>query len=511
MSIFRDDSLLARISKPGSLGNDEEAWRSVQATPPTTDGPIKDEEDPKLAQLLERIERMAGKTPRPRAETAGEGEAARPKASAASGRLPAAVTDAYIPLAKRTLEEMRITASEVEALTLKFLLARGDAVGRDIAEQIKIPFLLIDGILRQMKTDQTVVYRGANELNDYIYQLTDLGRERARRHAQHCTYFGAAPVSLDDYVESVRQQSLTKQRPKPAELESAFRDILLSKKMLNRLGPAVNSGRGMFLYGSPGNGKSSIAKRISQVFGKHVWIPRALGVDGEVIRIFDPLNHVEAPLPKGEGLLDQGTIDRRWVRIERPTIMVGGELTMSQLEVTQNIHTRICEAPLQMKSNCGTLVIDDFGRQRMRIDELLNRWIVPLEERIDYISLPSGKTIQVPFDQLIVFSTNLEPRDLVDEAFLRRIAYKIEISDPSDAEFRQLFRLVARGLEIEYRDEVIDYLIENHYRKTKRPFRCCHPRDLLSQVRAHCAYLDVPLEMTNEYFDVAVENYFAVM
>jgi len=184
---------------------------------------------------------------------------------------------------------------------------------------------------------------------------------------------------------------------------------------------------------------------------------------------------------------------------------------MAALEVTINTSTGVSEAPLQLKSNCGTLVIDDFGRQRMSIDELLNRWIVPLEMRYDFLNLPNGKKIQVPFDQLIIFSTNLEPRDLVDEAFLRRIPYKIEVIDPSEDEFRGLFKMTAPRLGFEFRPEPVEYLIENHYRRTDRAFRCCHPRDLLLQIRSFCAYKKRPLELTEEYFDTAVDIYFAVM
>jgi predicted ATPase with chaperone activity len=404
-----------------------------------------------------------------------------------------------------------LTDSEVEALALKFLLSRGDATGRDIADQVKLPFVLVDQLLRQMKVDQLLVHRGSAPMNDYQYQMSDLGRERARRYSQHCTYFGSAPVSLADYVASVKAQSLTNQHPTADDLYLAFGDLLLSRPMLDRLGPAVNSGRGLFLYGSPGNGKTSIAERVTAAFGKHIWIPRAIGVDGEIIRVFDPVNHVEAPLEPGAGILDQRNIDKRWVRIRRPTIIAAGELTMSALEVTINTSTGISEAPLQMKSNCGTLVIDDFGRQRMRIEELLNRWIVPLEKHYDYLALPNGKKIQVPFDQLIVFSTNLEPRDLVDEAFLRRIPYKIEVPDPTEDEFRRLFAILCAKMGIEYRREPIDYLVEQHYKRLGRPFRFCHPRDLLLQIRNFCAYRDQPPTLSNEAFDMACENYFAIM
>ncbi len=419
--------------------------------------------------------------------------------------------DAFTPIEPATFHAAGLADSEVEAIVLKFLLARGDATGRDIADQVKLPFILLEDLLAEMKDSHLVVHRGAAPMNDFVYQLSDLGRERARRYSQHCTYFGAAPVSLNDYIAGVHAQSLTNQHPTADDLHRAFEGLLLGTAILDRLGPAINSGRGLFLFGPPGNGKSSIAERITAAFGQEIWIPRAIGVDGEIIRLFDPRNHVETPLAQGAGLLDQRGIDKRWVRVRRPTIVAGGELTMEQLDVTTNPTTGISEAPLQMKSNCGTLVIDDFGRQRMRVDELLNRWIVPLEKRCDFLNLSNGKKIEVPFDQLVVFSTNLEPRDLVDEAFLRRIPYKIEVSDPTEEEFRSLFEIVGRQLGVAYRREAVDHLIATHFKAAGRPFRFCHPRDLLLQVRNHCQYHNCPAEMTAEHFDRAVENYFAVM
>jgi hypothetical protein len=443
-----------------------------------------------LAATLERIKRLTTGANSPTEEDA-----------------PATFT----PIEPASFRDAGLNDSKVEALILKFLLARGDASGRDIADQVKLPFVLVQELLRTMKNDQLVVHRGAAPMNDFEYQLSDLGRERGRRHSQHCTYFGAAPVSLKDYVASIHAQSLTTQHPTAEHLMHAFDGLLLGAKMLDRLGPAINSGRGLFLFGPPGNGKTSIAERITAAFGNEIWIPRAIGVDGEIIRLFDPMSHEEAPLAPGTGLIDQRKIDKRWVRIHRPTIVAGGELTMSQLEVTINQSTGICEAPLQLKSNCGTLVIDDFGRQRMRIDELLNRWIVPLETRYDFLNLPNGKKIKVPFDQLVVFSTNLEPRELVDEAFLRRIPYKIEVIDATEDEFRHLFELMGQTLGVAYCRQAVDHLIATHYRAAQRPFRFCHPRDLILQIRNYCTYHDRPAEMTEEYFDRAVENYFAVM
>jgi predicted ATPase with chaperone activity len=371
--------------------------------------------------------------------------------------------------------------------------------------------MVIDSLLRLMKLDQLLVYRGASEMNDYCYQLTDLGRERARRLAEHCSYYGAAPVPLADYLEAVKLQSLTQKRPTRDDLSNAFEDLLINSRMLDRLGPAVNSGRGMFLYGPAGNGKTSIAERITRAFGDAIWIPRALGIDGEILRVFDPMVHEELPLPDQAAIWNGSAIDKRWVRVRRPTIVVGGELTMNNLEVTVNTATGINESPMQLKSNCGTLVIDDFGRQKMSIDTLLNRWIVPLEKRYDFLNMPNGKKIQVPFDQLIVFSTNLEPKDLVDEAFLRRIPYKIEVVNPTEEEFRELFRIMCPRLGFAYNDASVTHLIETHYRPQQRPFRACQPRDLLQQTKNHCLYQKLPVELRPEYLDIAVETYFSIM
>ncbi|HEX4145800.1 MAG TPA: AAA family ATPase [Pirellulales bacterium] len=448
--------------------------------------------DRKLEELLQRIKGISQPTPEP---TVAE---------------PAASPE-FLPLEPTSLAEARLTQGEVESLLIKLLAARSDATGRQISDQLKLPFLLIEQMLGQLKSEQLIVHRGSAPMNDYLYQLTDVGHQRARSLADRCTYFGAAPVVLKDYIASVTAQSLTTQHPKAADLENAFADLLISKTMLRRLGPAVNSGRGLFLFGAAGNGKSSIAERVTRAFGQYIWIPRCIGVDGEIIRLFDPNCHDEVPLENGTGLLEPKKIDRRWVRIRRPTIIAGGELTMDNLEVTLNRANGINEAPLQLKSNCGILVIDDFGRQRMRTDELLNRWIVPLEKRCDFLNLASGKKIQVPFDQLIIFSTNLEPKELVDDAFLRRIPYKIEVLDPTEEEFRDLFKLMCPRLGFEYRDEPITYLLEKHYRAVERPLRCCQPRDLLLQLRNNCLFEGRPLEITNELLDFAVENYFAIV
>src|SRR5690606_4742807 len=304
---------------------------------------------------------------------------------------------------------------EIEKLALKFLQQKGSATGRQICHQIKLPFALMEPLFKQWKQEQRITYKGSAEVGDYTYAPTDKGRERAMRYLDECSYCGSAPVSLQDYLRAMSAQSIAKQEASEEDLKRAFADLLISEQMFERLGPAINSGRGMFLFGEPGNGKTSIAERITSAFGSSIWIPRTLGIDGDIIRLFDPGVHEVVEFENEDGgIFDLSGVDQRWVCIVRPTVVAGGELTMEELEVTQNSQTKICEAPLQLKSNCGTLVIDDFGRQTMPVEVLLNRWIVPLEKRFDFLNLPSGKKVQVPFDQLIIFSTNLEPRDLVD-------------------------------------------------------------------------------------------------
>lgn len=494
-----NENLLALLTAKGKNAA-ADPWTALDATRPEHDRPKHADKDAKLDELLNRINGLKSGAPPTDVPSATDPPSGVPLEK-----------EGFIPVEPKSFAEAQLTSSEVEALMLKLLLARGDASGRLMSEHLKLPFILLTELLRQLKQEQWVVHKADAPMNDYLYTLTDLGRERARRLSEHCTYFGAAPVSLKDYINSVGAQSLTVQHPSVEDLKRAFSDLLINQKMLRRLGPAINSARGLFLYGAAGNGKTSIAERITRAFGQYIWIPRAIGVDGEIIRLFDPSNHEEAPLESTGGLIEQHHIDKRWVRIKRPTIVVGGELTMDNLEVTLNTATGISEAPMQLKSNCGTLVIDDFGRQKMSTDQLLNRWIVPLEKRYDFLNLASGKKIQVPFDQLIVFSTNLQPKDLCDEAFLRRIPYKIEVIDPSEDDFRELMKIMGEKLGFSYSQTAVDHLIEKHYHTVNRPFRACQPRDLLMQVKNFCLYQKIDPEMTPETMDFAVENYFAIM
>ena len=443
--------------------------------------------DRRLTDLFDRVNKLLG-------DAAGE----------------TAEDEKFRPKAPDTLEQSGLNREEIESLILKYLYTRGVASGRQVCLQIKLPYQIVEPIIRDLKFDHLLSLSGTAEAGDFEYSITDTGRDRARAMAAECSYCGAAPVPLKDYLVAMAAQSIAKQQVSVEHLHDAFADLIMNKKMLDTLGPAINSGRGMFLFGEPGNGKTSIAERITRCFGSVIWIPRALGIDGEIIRLFDPGMHEEIASDK-EGLFDLSGVDPRWVQIVRPTIVAGGELTMAELEVTQNKITKICEAPLQLKSNCGTFVIDDFGRQRMPVSELLNRWIVPLEKRYDFLNMPSGKKIQVPFDQLIIFSTNLEPKQLVDGAFLRRIPYKIQVPDPTETEFHKILSIVCPHYGFEYQREAVEYLLATHYRPVNRPLRSCQPRDLVLQVRNYCIYHKLPKRLSREAFDFAVSNYFSVM
>ncbi len=418
--------------------------------------------------------------------------------------------DVFHPALPRNLEETGLSESFVEGLICKRLASVGNECGRAIADALCLPIGVLEERIQKLRTRQIVTHRGAAALNDYMYTLTDQGRQYAQQLIELCSYNGPAPVPLTDYITSVDAQTITAEAPKRDQLEKAFHDISIDPNLFARLGPAVNSGTGLFLYGAPGNGKTTLAERITLCFGQEIWIPKVLLAEGEIIKVYDPAYHRPVGGNKHD-LFRKDVQDPRWVKVRRPTVVVGGELTMDSLEIRHNVRTNISEAPLQLKSNGGSLLIDDFGRQRMDPLELLNRWIVPLEKRYDFLTLGSGVKIQVPFDQLIIFSTNLEPKDLVDEAFLRRIPYKVNVPDPDEGEFHRLFEQASPSVGCVYVREVVEYLLATHFRPHNRERRRCHPRDLLWQIHNYCTYNELPMEMKPEYFDLVVENYFTVV
>ena len=408
------------------------------------------------------------------------------------------------------LSDTGLPASLIESLIIKRLAVVGVTSGRQLANDVKLPFTTLEATFRTLRERQIIVHKGSAPLSDYLYSLTENGRDTARIAAANCAYVGPAPVPLMDYILSVEAQTIRSESPKRDQLRRAFQDISINELLFENLGPAINSGAGLFLYGEPGNGKSTLARCLTRCFGQEIWVPHAIFEDGQIIKLYDAAYHIASTDDDGELVSDMST-DRRWVRISRPTVVVGGELTMDSLEIRHDSNSNVSEASLQMKSNCGCLLIDDFGRQRIEPQQLLNRWIVPLENRVDYQTLSTGKKIQVPFEQLIIFSTNLEPADLVDEAFLRRNPYKIEVTDPDGKEFHALFQMYCKRMKCEYKADMVDYLINTHFVPHGRRMRRCHPRDLLKQIRNFCTYNDLKLELRKEYIDLVVTSYFTTV
>jgi hypothetical protein len=318
------------------------------------------------------------------------------------------------------------------------------------------------------------------------------------------------PVPLAAYVAQMKALQASRGFIDRERLRKGFSHLVIGDSMLEKLGPAANANKALFLYGPPGNGKTVIAEGLGRSIGGDMYMPHAIDVDGQIITMFDPINHerLDADEPDTTSVIAAAPSDRRWVRIRRPVVMVGGELTLDQLDLTFNPLARFYEAPLQLRANGGVFLVDDFGRQRIRPDELLNRWIVPLESRVDFLTLHTGKKFEVPFDVLTVFATNLDPASLADEAFLRRIPYKIPVEDPSLEDFIRIFELNCRNRGLGFHKVMISYLQRRHYKALGRPFRACHPRDLLDQVTALCRYRGIEPTINRELLDAACSSYF---
>ena len=409
----------------------------------------------------------------------------------------------FNPPAPANLNQTGLNVKLLEDLIFKFLLSRGIMTGIQIADEICLPFRMIAPILLDLKKQLFLSYRSDAGINDFEYTLTEQGRTKALTAAESSAYVGSAPVPFTEYLKSVESQSIQKENPGIQELQHAFHDLVLEQYIFYTLGPAINSGRGVFLYGEPGNGKTSIAKRIHKCFKDAIYIPKTLLIGCELLKFYDPQWH--------KAVEDKGLqYDRRWIKIERPAVIVGGEMDLDSLGIKYNPQTKISEAPLQMKANCGTFVVDDFGRQRISPRDLLNRWILPLEKRIDFLTLSNGIKFQVPFDELLIFCTNIDPKELLDEAFLRRIPYKIKLKDPSEEKFRHIMKFMAPKYDIEYDDAMVDYLIMNYFRE-KRPFRSCHPRDIFEQIVNASAYQRIKPRLTKDLIKLAAFNYFAAM
>jgi predicted ATPase with chaperone activity len=433
-----------------------------------------------------------------------------PESAAAAVTAPAPERRAPVPPEPSTIEDTGLSYEALKQLLTKALYA-GELSGLALAEKLCLPYALLEALMDHLRVEKMIEVRGAAGAGTagFRYALTDFGRERAASYFESNGYVGPAPVPLHQYtaaMQALKDQRgfLTKER-----LAEGFTHLVVSPQTLDQLGPAVNSGKSIFLYGPPGNGKTVVAEGIGRALGGDIYVPWALDIDGQIITIFDPVNHVRLDDDSGQGsVIRAAARDRRWVRIRRPVVTVGGELTLEMLDLSFNPIAKFYEAPLQMKANGGVFVVDDFGRQRIRPRDLLNRWIVPLESRVDFLTLHTGKKFEMLFDVLIVFATNLNPESLADEAFLRRIPYKIYAKNPTTEEFTKIFALNCRRQNVAFDPVVIEYLQRRYYEPRGLDMRACHPRDLVAQVVDMCRYQNRPPQITRELLDHACRNYF---
>ena len=384
----------------------------------------------------------------------------------------------------------------------------------ELSEQIKLTRPVVEDLLNFAKKDALVEIRGPSEKNVNImrYALTNAGKERASEALRRCEYIGPVPVPLETYQTQVQKQTITNEVISIEKLKKALSHLVLSEDIVRRLGPASNSGRAILIYGAAGNGKTSIAEALVGAFEQPVYVPYAIEADGQIIKIYDPSVHVEFPANKGADGNDSAIFlphlvhDPRWVRCKRPYLISGGELTLEMLDLDFDPHSKYYEAPLQMKAIGGIFVIDDFGRQRVRPHELLNRWIFPLERKVDYLTLHTGKKFALLFDQLVIFATNFPPEELMDPAQLRRVHYKMKINPPTAEEFKEIFQRICDSYGLEFSEEIMAYLLNTFYVKHKIPFAGFHPKFIAEHVIAACNYLGTVPQISRQLLADSLEN-----
>jgi hypothetical protein len=424
----------------------------------------------------------------------------------------------YSPRQPARWEDLGLDLAFIFDLILRSVYTHGQVTGAELATELAIPFAILNPVLQGMRKQSLidiVAQRGNSGDAGFVYSIKPpQGASALKEALDKTTYIGPTPVPFTDYVESVLAQTIKRIVVTRRSIRAAFEDLIISDETFNEIGPAINSATSIFFFGFPGNGKTSIAERITRLMGDTIFVPHAVEVNGQIIKVYDPIQHTQVAeeMTQQEGsetvLRRGGNFDQRFVRVKRPTIVVGGELTLPMLDLKYNTTGKFYEAPLQMKANGGIFMIDDFGRQQVRAMDLLNRWIIPLEKKYDYLNTVTGTKVEVPFDQLLIFSTNLDPNQLADEAFLRRIKFKIEIRDPDEVQYRQVWELVCRTRRVEHDNRGVDYLIQKWYQPFHRPFRMCQPRDILDQMMSIAKYNMERVNFSPDLIDAACKTYF---
>lgn len=416
-----------------------------------------------------------------------------------------------VPPAPESIEDTGLTQAMLEQLILKTLYFRGEALGREISGSLGLKFSVIDPLLENFKRQQVVQVRkslGMGNISGY-FSLSESGRNLAAQHIAMNQYAGQAPVPLSTYTQFVRRQRQPKGWLTKEKLAHAYRRMVVTSRILGQIGPAVSSGNSFLIYGEPGNGKTFLAEALTDVDPSCIYMPYAIEYQGNVVKMFDPtyhqIIHDEQSLVS---ISNESSHDGRWFKCRRPFIVTGGELTLDMLDLTYNEISKVYDAPFQLKANNGIYLIDDFGRQRATPAEILNRWIVPMERRIDYLSLRSGGKITVPFEAFLVFSTNLRPENLGDEAFLRRIQYKMRMPNPGSAEFESIFNKFCESRELPCPPELTSHFIAKHYGNGQKPMRRCHPRDIISHAIDIMEFEKLPFELTEDVLDRAFDSCF---
>jgi hypothetical protein len=416
------------------------------------------------------------------------------------------------PRAPRSVQHTGVGNDLILQLVIKSLHLAGELSGVDLSKRLGVPFAVLEPSLDLLKREHHCEVVGGAILGapSYKYRITDAGRKRASLFLDQNQYVGEVPVPLEQYVTYMRRFAHEcKLKVSRDAVRQGFSKLVLSDRVLDQLGPAIASRHSLFVYGPPGNGKTVISQAIRNLMTGELFIPHALAVEGQIIRLYDPVNHEVLPDPPATSSLERDdTIDRRWVRCKRPLITAGGELTLESLDLAFSPATGFYRAPLQAAANGGVFVIDDFGRQHVTPRDLLNRWIVPLESRVDFLTLQTGQKFELPFEVLVVFATNIKPAELVDEAFLRRIQYKVLAESPTRADFLQIWENYCRDASLEYDRALVETLIDTEFRPRQVALRGCQPRDLIEQALALAIYLEEPRKLTLELLAAAASTYF---